>query len=204
MIGRSPVTTFQEKEHDPVLDEGSYVHPAAVVIGHVYLGKNILVSPLASVRGDEGAPIVVGDDSNIQDGCVIHGLKVTDEGRSLDANRVDSEKGPASVRIGKRVSMAHQSQVHGPARVGEDVFVGMMSLIFKAEVGDRVVIEPGSLVMGVKIPSGRYVPAGSVIKKQEDADALPAITDTYPLAHLNQEVVQVNVELAQGYAKRDG
>jgi hypothetical protein len=53
--------------------------------------------------------------------------------------------------------------------------------------------------MGVSVPDGRYVPAGSVIRTQEQADGLPAITDDYPMKTLNKGVVHVNTSLAKGY-----
>ncbi len=53
--------------------------------------------------------------------------------------------------------------------------------------------------MGVNVPNGRYVPAGSVIKTQGQADSLPEITDDYPLRTLNKGVVHVNTTLAKGY-----
>jgi len=54
--------------------------------------------------------------------------------------------------------------------------------------------------MGVKVTDGRYVPAGTVLKSQADADRLPAITDDYPLKNLNKGVLHVNKSLAKGYA----
>jgi carbonic anhydrase/acetyltransferase-like protein (isoleucine patch superfamily) len=64
------------------------------------------------------------------------------------------------------------------------------------------VIEPKSLIMGVTIADGHYVPAGSVIKTQADADALPVITQDYAFKTLNAGVVHVNVHLADGYNGR--
>lgn len=101
-----------------------------------------------------------------------------------------------SVYIGQRVSLAHQCQVHGPAKVGNDTFVGMQSLVFRSEVGDHVVIEPGAKLIGVKIAAGRYVPALSLITTQAQADALPKIFEGYAYLKLNDGVVRVNVQLA--------
>jgi hypothetical protein len=66
MIGKNVKTDFSASVSEPVIDPSSYIHPLAAVIGNVILGKNIMVSPTASVRGDEGQPIYVGDDSNVQ------------------------------------------------------------------------------------------------------------------------------------------
>jgi carbonic anhydrase/acetyltransferase-like protein (isoleucine patch superfamily) len=157
-----------------------------------------MVSPFASVRGDEGQPLFVGDESNIQDGVVIHALE-TDLETGKNLIEVDNKK--YAVYVGKGVSLAHQSQVHGPAYVGDGTFVGMQSLILKTRIGKSCVIEPKCLLMGVEIMDGRYVPAGSVIKSQEDANQLPVITDEYSLRTLNSEVVKVNISLAEGYKK---
>lgn len=54
----------------PVVPEESYVHPTAVLIGDVILGKGVYVGPNASLRGDFGR-IVVKDGANIQDNCVM-------------------------------------------------------------------------------------------------------------------------------------
>ena len=76
----------------------------------------------------------------------------------------------------------------GPARIGDDTFV-------RSELGDRVVVEPGAKIIGVKIVSDRYVPALSIVTKQIEADALHHITDEYPYKNLNQAVVHVNTQL---------
>jgi ribosomal protein L27 len=53
--------------------------------------------------------------------------------------------------------------------------------------------------MGVKVADGRYVPAGSIVKTQAEADALPVITDDYPMKDMNKGVLHVNKALAKGY-----
>jgi len=103
--------------------------------------------------------------------------------------------------VGERVSLAHQVQIHGPAYVGNDSFIGMKVLVFKAKVGANCVIEPGCVLMGVKVPDGRYVPAGTTLNNQADADNLPEVTADYPLKDLNKGVVHVNTNLADGYNK---
>jgi carbonic anhydrase/acetyltransferase-like protein (isoleucine patch superfamily) len=80
----------------------------------------------------------------------------------------------------------------------------MKVLVFKSSVGSGCVVEPGALLTGVSVPDNRYVPAGSVITAQEDADRLPVITDDYPLRNLNKGVIHVNTNLAKGYLKAAG
>jgi carbonic anhydrase len=199
MIGKNVLTDFSSKVYDPVIDPTAYVHPLAAVIGNVILGKNVMVSPFASVRGDEGQPLFVGDNANVQDGVVIHALETEMNGQVIEKNLYEVEGKKYAVYVGGRVSLAHQVQIHGPAVVLDETFVGMKSLVFKSFVGRNCVIEPGCILMGVTIADGRYVPAGSVIKTQEQADKLPVVTEDYPFRTLNKGVVHVNTTLAKGY-----
>ncbi|MCK9229851.1 MAG: carbonic anhydrase [Syntrophales bacterium] len=202
MIESNVKTSFSSTVSSPRIDPSSYVHPLAAVIGNVELGKNIMVAPGAAVRGDEGQPLYVGDDSNIQDGVVIHALETEMDERPIEANLIEIEGRHYAVHVGRSVSLAHQVQIHGPAAVGDNSFIGMKSLVFRARVGRGCVIEPGAIIMGVSVPDGRYVPAGMVLRDQKEADALPVITDDYPLKNLNPGVIHVNTELAREYVKR--
>lgn len=200
-LASSVVTSFAHAPHRPVLHDHDFVHPLASVIGAVELGRGIFVAPGASIRGDEGQPIYIGDDSNVQDGVVIHALETEEGGTQILENTVEVGGRRFAVYIGRRVSLAHQAQVHGPARVGDNTFIGMQALVFRAEIGDNCVLEPRALVMGVRVPSGRYVPAGQVVRTQAEADALPRIDERYPFAHINEGVLHVNTQLADGYAR---
>ena len=199
MIEKNVVADFCSKASEPVIDPTTYVHPLAAVIGNVILGKNIMVSPAASIRGDEGQPLHIGDDSNVQDGVVIHALETELNGKPVEKNLYEVNGRKYAVYVASRVSLAHQAQIHGPAVVMDDTFVGMKVLVFRSFVGRQCVLEPGVILMGVTVPDNRYVPAGSVIKTQGEADRLPAITDDYPLKNLNKGVVHVNTSLAKGY-----
>lgn len=199
MIGKNVVTDFSSKVSEPAIDPSAYVHPLAAVIGNVSIGKNVMVSPFASVRGDEGQPLFVGDDSNVQDGVVIHALETEEHGKPVEKNLYEVDGKKYAVHIGRRVSLAHQVQIHGPAAVGDNSFIGMKVLVFRARVGSGCVVEPGCILMGVSVPDGRYVPAGTVLKSQETADSLPAITADYPMKDLNKGVVHVNTSLAKAY-----
>jgi len=199
MIGKNVKTDFSSKVCDPVIDPTAYVHPLGAVIGNVIIGKNVFVAPFAAVRGDEGQPLHVGDDSNVQDGVVIHALETEEHGKPVEKNLMEVGGKKYAVYVGSRVSLAHQVQIHGPAIVLDDSFVGMNVLVFRAKVGKGGVVEPGCILMGVSVPDGRYVPAGTVLRDQAAADRLPAITDEYPLKTLNKGVVHVNTSLAKGY-----
>lgn len=194
----------------PEIQETAFIHPFAVVIGNCYIGKLVLVAPTAVCRGDEGTPIHVSDFSNMQDGVILHGLITTDKEKALDGRRF-SEAGDRlmgnssqfaegySVFVGTNTSLAHDSMVHGPAWVGNNTFVGMKSIIFDAKVGNNVAIGISSTISnGVSIPDNKFVPPGSVILDQEEADALPPrIGSSYE--NINPTVVDLNEQLAEGY-----
>lgn len=56
---------------EPKIHPEAFVHPDAVVIGDVEIGAGSSIWPHAVLRGDYGR-IVIGNDSSIQDGTVIH------------------------------------------------------------------------------------------------------------------------------------
>jgi carbonic anhydrase/acetyltransferase-like protein (isoleucine patch superfamily) len=201
MIHGNVAADFCSIVSEPSVDSTAYVHPLSAVIGNVYIGKRVMVSPFASVRGDEGQPLYIGDESNIQDGVIIHALETEHNGKPIERNLVEVDGKKYAVYVGKRVSLAHQAQIHGPASVGDDTFIGMKVLLFKSTVGEKCVVEPGCVLMGVTVPAGRYVPAGTTLTNQEEADNLPYISDSYSLKDLNSGVVHVNTNLADGYNK---
>ena len=197
-------TDFNVSVESPVVAAGAYVDRLASVIGNVSIGSHVFVAPFASIRGDEGQPIMIGAGSNVQDGVVVHALETFSGGKVVDKNLVDVDGKKYAVYIGAGVSLAHQSQVHGPAAVGDHTFVGMQALVFKSVIGKNVVIEPGAKLIGVTVAEGRYEPAGSVVTEQAAADALPLITESYAFATLNDGVLHVNEAFADAYLELNG
>jgi carbon dioxide concentrating mechanism protein CcmM len=206
-------TDFNTNISLPEIQETAFIHPFAVVIGNCYIGKLVLVAPTAVCRGDEGTPIHVSDYSNMQDGVILHGLETTEKGKNIDGRRY-SEAGDRlmanssqfsegySIFVGTNTSLAHDSMVHGPAWVGNNTFVGMKSIIFDAKVGNNVAIGISSTISnGVSIPDNKFVPPGSVILDQEEADALPLRVGS-PYENTNTAVLHVNEQLAEGYNKQ--
>lgn len=127
----------------PRLGDGVYVDPSAQVVGDVVLGRGSSVWMNAVLRGDVG-PIVLGEESNVQDGSVLH---VT--------------RGGSALRIGSRVTLGHGVIAHG-CTIEDRVLVGMGACILDgARIGaDTIVgaralvplhseIPPGSLVLGI-------------------------------------------------------
>lgn len=199
-ITPNPSSAHLKKSTGPKIDTTAFVHLQAFVCGDVTLGKGVFVAPFASVRADEGSPFFIGDFSNIQDGAVLHALETfEDDGSLIEENLAGVDGKTYSIYIGKNVSLAHQTQIHGPCVVEDETFIGMQAFIFRSRIGKGCVIEPGAKIVGVKIPGNRYVPAGTILKDQSEADNLPKITNDYPFAKLNEDVVRVNTELARAY-----
>jgi len=117
----------------------AFIHPAAFVYGDVTLGRHASVWPAAVIRADS-ASITVGEESNVQDGVVMHvdpGLPCT---------------------IGARVTIGHRAIVHG-ATVEDDCLIGMGAIVL-----NRVVVGRGSLVgAGAVCSEGMMIPPGSLV-----------------------------------------
>jgi carbonic anhydrase len=203
-------TDFNPNATYPRISKFAYIDPFALVIGDCEIGKIVLVAPFAVCRGDEGTPIRIGDYSNMQDGVILHALETTSHGKNMDDRRYSAEgsllkgndagfKNGFAIYVGDKVSLAHGVQVHGPAYIGNDTFVGMKSFVFNAKIGKRVAIGVSSTITdGVTIPDNKFVPPGSLITTQAQADALPSRVGS-PYEAINTAVLHVNQELAKGY-----
>ncbi len=214
-IHQNVQTDFNPQIKSPNIQNDSFIHPFAIVIGDCYIGKMVLMSPTAVCRGDEGTPIHISDYSNIQDGVILHALETTLDGKNIDGRRF-SENGDRllandsrfdsgfAIFVGSKVSLAHDSMVHGPAWIGNNTFVGMKSLIFNAKVGSNVAIGVYSLVTnGVVIPDNKFVPPGSQVLTQAQADALPSRIGSGAYENINNGVLHVNKDLADAYNQND-
>jgi len=120
--------------------DGQYwIAPTATVLGRVTLGAGVGVWFGAVVRGD-GEPIVIGEDSNLQEHVVVH----TDPGY------------PAT--IGKGCTIGHRAIVHG-ATIGANVLIGMGAIILNgAVIGENSLVGAGALVT-----EGKVIPPGSLV-----------------------------------------
>ena len=123
----------------PQLGEGSWTAPSADLIGDVRLGARASVWFAAVIRADN-TPIIIGEESNIQDGAVCH----SDAGFPLT--------------IGARVTIGHQAILHG-CTVHDDCLIGM-----GARILNGVVIAPECIVgAGALITEGKSFESGSLI-----------------------------------------
>ncbi|MDZ8080967.1 MAG: ribulose bisphosphate carboxylase small subunit [Nostoc sp. DcaGUA01] len=192
MVVRStaaPPTPWSRNLAEPEIHETAFVHKFSNLIGDVRLGANVIVAPGTTIRADEGTPFYLGENTNVQDGVVIHGLE---QGRVVGD---DEEK--YSVWIGKNACITHMALIHGPAYVGDNSFIGFRSTVFNARVGAGCIVMMHALIQDVEIPAGKYIPSGAIITTQQQADRLPDVQDRdKEFAH---HVVGINQALRAGY-----
>lgn len=134
----------------PRFGNNCFLADNAVVVGEVVMGNNCTVWFNAVVRGDVNT-ITIGDDTNIQDGAVIH---------------CTYQK--SKVHIGNRVSIAHTAVVHG-CTIEDDVLVGMGAIIMDdAIIGTNSVIAAGSVILPGTVVEPGSIYAGVPARKVKD------------------------------------
>lgn len=136
-----PIYALADADLEVEDEEAFWVAPTAVLVGRIVLKKNASVWWGAVLRGDN-EPIVVGENSNVQDGSVLH----TDMG--------------APLTIGRDVTIGHQVMLHG-CTVGDTSLIGIKATVLNhaaipdyclvgahALVTERKTFEAGHLITG--------------------------------------------------------
>lgn len=122
-----------------MIHPSAFIAPGAVVLGDVSLGRDTSIWYNCVVRGDM-APIVIGDETNIQDLSMVH----VDEG--------------VPCTVGRRVGVGHRVILHG-CTVDEGALIGMGAVLLNG-----VHVEAGAVVgAGAVLPEGMRVPAGMLV-----------------------------------------
>lgn len=123
----------------PQVDASAWIAPNATVIGDVRLGRNASVWWNAVVRGDND-PVAIGENTNIQDGSVLH----TDIG--------------VPMTIGADVTVGHMVMLHG-CTIGDGSLIGIGAIVLNnAVIGRECLIGAGAL-----IPEGKAIPDRSLV-----------------------------------------
>jgi len=118
---------------------GHFIAPSADLIGQVVMENRSSVWFNAVLRADN-EPIHLGEDSNVQDGCVLH----TDPGCPLT--------------LGRGVTVGHLAMLHGCV-IGDHSLVGIKSVILnRARIGKYCLIAANSLII-----EGRDIPDRSLV-----------------------------------------
>lgn len=126
------MTIYTLAPYETRIDDSAWVAPNAAVIGCVTLARRSSVWFNAVIRGDNER-IEVGEDSNVQEGAVLH----TDIGFPL--------------RIGRRVSVGHQAMLHG-CQIGDGSMIGIQAVVMNgAEIGKNSLVGAGAVVTEGKV-----------------------------------------------------
>ncbi|UFP96593.1 gamma carbonic anhydrase family protein [Gloeobacter morelensis] len=158
----------------PDLSLAAFVAPDAVVVGRVAVARGVSLWYGAVLRGDVER-IEIGEDTNIQDGAVLHG----DPGRP--------------VIVGARVTVGHRAVIHAAvvedecligigAVVLDGVTVGTQSIVAAGAVVTRTV-PPGSLVAGVPARVVRTLEEAEKAERRKHALNYRALAEHYRNHH---------------------
>ena len=139
----------------PMVPQSCYIDQSAQVIGDVTLGERSSIWMNAVVRGDVNS-IRIGNESNVQDCAVLHGMR-----------------GLYPVQIGDRVTIGHNATVHGCV-LEDEVLIGIGAVVLNdARIGAGSIIAAGAVIAEHKvIPPGSLVAGvpGKILRAATDAD----------------------------------
>ena len=127
------IINFENKH--PKIDKSAFIAENATIIGDVTIGKNVSIWYNVVLRGDV-SPIIIGDNTNIQDGSVIH-----------------CDVGMPTI-IGNHVTVGHNVTLHA-CEINDNTLIGIGSIILNgAIVGENSIIGAGAIVTPrTKIPA---------------------------------------------------
>ena len=109
------------------ISQDARIAKQSVIVGDVTIGRDSCVLYYAVIRGDD-APVVIGEESNIQENCTIH----------VNHNR--------PVYIGNNVTLGHNAVIHG-CTIGDRTLIGMGAVILDGvKIGKDCIIGEESLV----------------------------------------------------------
>lgn len=165
-IAREGATVRPYRDLTPEIDPTAIVMEGVRIIGDVTIGAHSSVWYNAVIRGDVHW-VKIGEDTNIQDGCVLH---VTHDRFSLS--------------IGNRVTIGHAACLHGCV-IHDECLIGI-----GATVLDGAVVETRAMVAaGALVPPGMVVPSGVLVGgvparelrplKREEIEDLPRSAARY-------------------------
>lgn len=154
------------KDKSPIWGSDCFIAENATIVGDVTMGDNCSVWFNAVIRGDVHY-IKIGNNTNIQDGAVIHATYLR-----------------APTNIGNYVSIGHNALVHG-CTLQDHVLIGMGAIVMDhAVVEEFVIIGAGSVVLEKTVCESGYIYAGAPAKKikaltAEQIEMLKQLPDNY-------------------------
>lgn len=127
----------------PKIADNVYIDPFSTIIGDVELADDVSIWPMCVLRGDVNN-IKVGKRTNIQDGSVLH-----------VARKGEASVDGYSLHIGEDVTVGHKAMLHA-CQIGDRVLIGMGAIVL-----DNVTIESDViLAAGALVPPNKTLPSG--------------------------------------------
>jgi carbonic anhydrase/acetyltransferase-like protein (isoleucine patch superfamily) len=143
-------------ENSRLTTEGDdwWIAPNAIVIGNVVLKRNASIWWNSVVRADSDT-ITIGENSNVQDGSVLH----ADPGFPLT--------------IGSHVTIGHMVMLHG-CTIGDGTLVGIQAIVLNhAVIGESSLVAAGAIITERKTFPPRSLIMGApakVVRELTDED----------------------------------
>lgn len=171
----------------PKIDPAAFVDPSAQIMGNVHIGPDVYVGPLTVIRADEPDPagkvhpVIIEAGSYVQDGVIIHAREGTE------------------VRIGSGTNLAHGVIIHGPCLIAEGCFLALRATVYSSTLEEAVWVGIGSIIMRTTVPSHTMIPAGSVVRSNEDVRNY-RLTNVKEIEY-QKSVFKASAALRDGYKK---
>lgn len=149
---------YQFGELTPDVHEDVYIAETADVIGQVTLKARSSVWYQAVLRGDSDH-LEVGEESNIQDGAVLH----ADPGYPL--------------KVGKGVTVGHQAMLHG-CTIGDGCLIGIQAVVLNgAVIGENSLVGAGAFIKegAVFPPNSLIVGSPAKVVRELSADVIEGL-----------------------------
>ncbi len=137
----------------------TFIAPNATVVGDVSLADGVSIWYGAVLRGDSGR-ITIGENTNIQDNCILH----------------------EELTVGKGCSIGHGAILHG-CTIGDNCVIGMGAILLNgATLGEHCLVGAGAVVTGKM-----NAPAGSLILGNPAAVVKPLTQEQIDYIHYDAQ-----------------
>lgn len=153
---------FRYLDFEPVILQGVFIAPTAVVIGRTELNENVNIWFNTVIRGDVNN-IKIGKNTNVQDLSMLH---ITEQNDLI---------------IGENVSIGHSVILHG-CNIGNGCLIGMGSKILDgAIIGNNCLVAAGSVIPpNKKYPDNSFIiGAPAVVKRTLSEEEIQMVSNHY-------------------------
>jgi len=149
----------------PLIGDGTWIAPSADIIGDVSIGVNCYIGFGAVIRGDFG-PIIIGNETLIEDNVVIHTASRT--------------------VIGNRVIVGHMAMIHD-AQIEDGALIGMKAMISEGAVigAGAIIAQQSRLKKNQKVPPRNLYAGSPAVFKKEVSDEYLEILDAGIRAYMD-------------------